>query len=220
MKPQTKSIISILFFLGLLSTFSGSSLWAEDGSGPANGADAASAPAVLQESNAAATNHSLTAPTNPVVTNQESLPSSDTSAEDAESHSEFRPEVQITKAGDELNIKITYSHPMDAANQNMIEYVRMETLKGEFLGLSSMNDKATQATATFTINTKLANFDTVRLVAKSTKVGLIKSIHKLEISETKTQEAKASTVTTSTQPAPEIKPQTKEPSKKKRWGLF
>ena len=102
-------------------------------------------------------------------------------AQEKETNTNLRPKVIITPSGNDYQIKVSYDHPMDIAKQNYIEYIRLETLDGEFLGLMTSTDQLTKATAEFVINPKLVKFNSIRLVAKSSSVGLIKSIHKLEL---------------------------------------
>ncbi|MSR77218.1 MAG: hypothetical protein EXS63_03180 [Candidatus Omnitrophica bacterium] len=124
----------------------------------------------------------LPVPSVPAQAEEQKSPMPSPIAQEPETNPEFRPRVIITAAGEEYNIKVSYDHPMDFSGQNFIEYVRMETLEGEFLGLMTYNDKITKASAEFMLNPKLLTENTMRFVAKSTKVGLIKSIHKLEAS--------------------------------------
>lgn len=141
----------------------------------------------------------------------EPSPSYETSVPDEENtNKEFHPKVIITMLGSEMNLNVIYDHPMDFSGQNYIEYIRMESLEGEFLGLSTFNEKSNAAEVAFTINPKLTPIDTVRLVAKSSQAGLIKSLHKLKVNEPDVK------------PAAALEPSKKETSspKKKFWGIF
>ncbi len=172
MKAQIELKTTFLIFVLLLSTSFVSSVRAEETS------NAVTEKPVDTAAAAAAT--PTESPVPGIAPPVEAVPEP-LQVEEPETNPQFRPEVIISKVGEELNLKVKYVHPMDFKNDDAIEYIRMETLTGEFLGLMTFNDKFTEATAEFMINPTLANFNQVRLVAKSTKVGLVKSIHKLEV---------------------------------------
>lgn len=203
--------VFLIFFL-VLSTGLFASIQAEDAASPAAEPQSSDSSKLETSSPSAAASAEAPAPQPAAV---EEIPEP-LQIEEPETNTQFRPEVIIAKVGEELNLKVKYSHAMDFANDNAIDYVRMETLTGEFLGLMTYNDKFTEAAAEFMINPTLANFDQIKLVAKSSKVGLIKSIHKLEITPVELPPAPEVTAPT---PAAENDSSQEKP-RKKRFGLF
>lgn len=135
-------------------------------------------------------------------------------AMEEETNLSFRPKVQITQNGEEMALVITYPHPMDFSSQNYIEYIRLESLDGEFLSLANSTPEWTEPVARFSINPKLVSSNQIRLVALSTKAGLIKSVHKLEA----TPQEDAPSAPTATDDSAKTSKEHK--SKKKFLGLF
>lgn len=130
------------------------------------------------------------------------------------------PQVAIRMLGAEFNIQVLYDHPMDVANNDFIESIQMETLKGDFLGMTQFGPNAKEAYGEFMVNQKLAEFKEVVLVAVCPKDGVSKTTVKLELTE-KPEIERAGVASSAVRPVKSAEKAAGTPEKKgKKFKIF
>ena len=133
----------------------------------------------------------------------------------------LQPQIAIRMLGSEYNIQILYDkHPMDHENNNYIESIQMESPKGDFLGLATFGPNAKEAYSEFMVNPKLADFNEVVFIAKSSKEGDIRTTVKLELTKESQVERAGKIAASDTRPVRKTgeKPKKEEKEKKEKKG--
>lgn len=138
---------------------------------------------------------------------------------------EYPPVVQISKWGQELRIIVEPNVLMDREKIPAIESVRLETEKGEFLGLKTYGPQEVKRRAEFMLDPLIMKIDKVKIIVHSqvdgdwTVVAPLKETSGDEVTaytvDPELQEEQAAVETPAATPVPPAE----EPKKKKR-GWF
>ena len=236
-KKNLLVFLNILFFLFNLSFFH----WSAFADDTADNSQAAVDATLASQASSVPSPESLTEPLSSetasdamtgledaVATGETAVDESASTETAAEAPAEpaIKPTVVIKQRGVELQLEVTYDHPMDQAANDYIESVQMESPTGEFLGVKSFSPNEKQALAIFMINPTLYKNDSVVFKAKSSKLGEIKTTSKLEVTPEPEAAVPAAEVSESSAPAASVsesapaasnEPKKEEKKKKKGW---
>ena len=148
----------------------------------------------------------------------EPAPLIDTAAPAEDGWAGYTPDVKVSKWGTELRIIVTPNPAMKKDKKLDIQSVKLESEKGEFLGLKTYGPKETDRTAEFMVNPEILKIDKVKLTATSKTDGDWVHFQSLEVkAEPPPQEA--SEAASEKAAAPAAAPQTGSEKPKKK-GLF
>lgn len=93
------------------------------------------------------------------------------------------PKVEVSKWGQELKIVVTPDAKMKKDNLLAIQSVKLETEKGDFLGLKTYSPKETTRAAEFMLNPEVLKIENVKITVSSSKNGDWVTIAPLKVEE-------------------------------------
>ncbi len=148
----------------------------------------------------------------------------------------IEPKIEVIKWGPEFRIKVKTNAGMKKEKMLAIKSVKLETLKGEFLGLKTYTDEEKTRDAEFMVNAEILKIDTVKITVTSPQDGDYVTISPLKVTEVpeaaavkkedmkaevkdKAAEAAKAVEAVSEKPAAEAvsAPAPEKPKKKKGW---
>ena len=94
---------------------------------------------------------------------------------------EHVPQVKMSAFGHEIRIVVTPDAAMDAKNLEAIQSVKLESDKGEFLGLKTYGAQEKSREAEFMINPEILKMDKVKITAVSSVDGEYTTVLPLEV---------------------------------------
>ena len=94
-----------------------------------------------------------------------------------------QPDVKVSKWGSEMRIIVTPSADMKSDELLAIKSVKMESPKGEFLGLKTYNPDEKERGAEFMVNPEILSIDAVTITVTSTDLGDFKTTASLVVEE-------------------------------------
>ena len=128
----------------------------------------------------------------------------------------YPPQVKLSKWGTEIRINIIPDPEMGAENVLAVESVKLETEKGEYLGLKTFQPDEKAREAEFMINPEILKIENVKITVSSKTGGTWSHLQRLEIIDEKKKAAEEAAAAASggASPAESSKPAA---PKKKGW---
>ncbi len=95
----------------------------------------------------------------------------------------MEPKIEIVKWGPEFRIKVKTNPGMKNDRMMAIKSVKLETVKGEFLGLKTYSAEEKTRDAEFMVNAEILKIDTVKITVTSPQDGEYVTLSALKVTE-------------------------------------
>ena len=131
----------------------------------------------------------------------------------------YPPSVKVSLWGSEIRIVVTPNPVMGKERIAAIQTVKMESEKGDFLGLKTFSPTETERISEFMVNPEMLKMDKVKIIATSLMDGVWTALVSLEVKAepSPTAEAEVSPVGATDESAPAAVPAEGAAPKKKGW---
>lgn len=153
---------------------------------------------------------------------EEKAPAAASAAPQSPTLEKHSPQILVSKWGSEIRINVAPDKAMKKDQMLSIQSIKLESDKGEFLGLKTYGPEEKTRDAEFMVNPEILKIENVKIVVSMGSEGEWSKIVSLKVEEPKVEEAAetpeaAPAAETAAKDAAALKPSQTEKPKKKGW---